>query len=266
MAHWISIPVSFEFRTTKVKWVAAGAEVVGWWKREDGVEDPQYVIAEITNSSHADRVKCPLSRLSGAERKLCLATLGDADADEAVKKLHAVVELPRFLHGHKTYIQDSELMKYSQPADAWILRDEFLHLDVMQKTALSFLNKWGRWKPWRNSVDIDELVQLKERVRQALTSGREAWLASNDAILPMARFRLRKTPYFRIRTDSCYQAIRIATTIDLLQQVKFKTCARVDCNAPFPVKSKHHKIYCSEQCAHLVSIRRTREEAARQQS
>ena len=50
----------------------------------------------------------------------------------------------------------------------------------------------------------------------------------------------------------------MTTTIDLLKQFEFRTCARPDCAKPFPVKSKHENDYCPQYCAHLESVRLVR--------
>jgi hypothetical protein len=155
-------------------------------------------------------------------------------------------------------MSDSELRKHSQPADGWDLRDDFLSLKADSEAALAILNRWGRWIPWRNYVDMAEISALQQAVRQALTSPAEIWFRSLYASPPMVNSRSTEFPYFVVLTDACEAAIRTTTTIDLLKKLKFKSCARPDCPMVFPVTSKHERNYCTQYCAHLESVRRAR--------
>jgi len=102
------------------------------------------------------------------------------------------------------------------------------------------------------------MIRLQETVREALTSAPKKWFAGHDAFPPMVHSRLAKYPFFCLLTDACQHAIRMTVTIDLLRRLTFKTCARRDCGLPFPVTSKHRREYCSQYCAHLESVRRSR--------
>jgi hypothetical protein len=258
MAHVIQLPISFEFRTTKVQWEEARARVTGWRNQQGETKDPVQLTAGITSSGKKKIITFPLSRLPDKERKQCLATHGKRHSDEAVKEICSGLELPYFVHDSKTYIADSELRKHSHPADAWQLRDDFLSLKTDSEEALAILNRWGRWIPWRNYVDMAEIIALQRAVRQALTSPAEIWFRSLYASPPMVNSRSSEFPYFVMVTDACEAAIRTTTTMDLLRQLKFKTCARPDCDKPFPVTSKHERNYCTQYCAHLESVRRSR--------
>jgi len=183
---------------------------------------------------------------------------GKRNSDEVVREICSNLELQYFVHDHKTYIRDSELRKVSRPADAWQLRDDLLKLKPGTAAALNMLNKWGRWISHRNSVDLAEIMSLQRAVRQGLTSPAKNWLQSSDAHVPSANSRSSDFPYFVALTDSCKTAIRAATTIDLLQELRFKTCARPDCGVPFQVTTKHERNYCRQYCAHLESVRRAR--------
>jgi hypothetical protein len=262
MAQQILIPVSFEFRTTRIEWVASRAHVIGWRKAKD-VPGDTFLVAASANSGITGRFAFPVERLPEDHRKRSLATLGKRNADAAVEEICSDLELTRFTHTHKADFNQSILRKHSQQADAWQLRDEFLRLNVDDSEAtLSFLKKWGRWRALPNSVDPTQIGELQRRVRQALTSSPEQWFASNWASPPTPQARSKTFPYFTIRTDSCHEAICMTTTIDLLRQLKFKSCARPDCALPFRVESKHERRYCTQYCAHLESVRRSRNAAA----
>jgi hypothetical protein len=257
MAQMIQIPVSFEFRSTKVRWTEARANVTGWWK-QDGREDPARLIAEIAAGGEKKTITFPLTRLPDEQRKQCLTTIGGSHADEAVREICSALELPYFFHDHKTYIEDSELVMHSQSADPWFMREHFLRFKPDCNAAIAFLNDWGRWREFRNFTDLSETIDLQQAVREALTSSPEKWFASRYAFPTMKRSSSPEYPYFTMLTDACQVAIRMTTTIDLLRQVKFKTCARRDCGLPFPVTSNHKRDYCSQYCGHLESVRRKR--------
>jgi len=257
VAQIIQIPVSFEFRTTKVLWTQASAHVVGWSKKQDE-EDPVHLIAEVASSVGKKITTLSLSKLADEERKQCIATIGKRDADEAVKEICSASEFLYFVHDRPTYIEDSELVMHSQPADPWLMREDFLRLKPDRETAMAFLNKWGRWRSFRALADLSEIIDLQRAVREALTSSPKKWFADLYAFPIMKRSRSAKHPYFTMLTDACQVAIRMTTTIDLLRQLKFKTCARRDCGIPFPVTSNHKRDYCSQYCGHLESVRRNR--------
>ena len=216
------------FRTTKVEWEEACGNVIGWWNQQGSTKEPLQLVAEIASAGEKKTVTFPLSRLPDNEREQCRARLGKHHSDEAVKEICSGLELRYFVHNRKTYIKDSELRKHSHPADAWQLRDDFLSLKTDSEAALAILNKWGRWIPWRNYVDMAEIIALQRAVRHALTSPAEIWFRSLYASPPMVNSRSSESPYFVILTDACEAAIRTTTTIDLLRKLKFKTCARPD--------------------------------------
>jgi hypothetical protein len=254
MAHIVQIPISFEFRKAKILWEESPASVIGW---HTGVseKEPLHLIAKLRRGGPRSKIAIPLDKLPERERKLCLATVGKRHSDEMVKEICSSLELPYFAHGCETYF-GKEVRKHSLPDDAWQLRDEFLSLKGDPKKTISFLNRWGRWKSL-SYVDPSEIAHLQVAVRAALTEAPDKWF-STVAFPTMVNSHSAQFPYFTMLTDKCEVAIRMATTIDLLQRVEFKTCARPDCAKPFPVKSKRKRDYCTQYCAHLESVRRAR--------
>ena len=256
MAQIVQIPLSFEFRTAKIPWEEAHASVIGWRNANASQQEPLHCIAQLRRAGKEHRIAISLSMLPKRERKQCLATLGKRHSDEMVKEICSSLELPYFVHNCKPYFGD-ELRKRSLPDDAWQLRDEFLSLKGDAKNTISFLNRWGRWVPLRNYVGTSEITDLQVAVRAALTEAPDKWF-STVGFPTMVNSRSAQFPYFTMLTDACEVAIRMATTIDLLQQIEFRTCARPDCAKPFPVKSKRKRDYCTQYCAHLESVRRGR--------
>lgn len=61
-----------------------------------------------------------------------------------------------------------------------------------------------------------------------------------------------------IETSDVVSAILSTIEIDHLRGAKFGVCARRDCPQFFEITSRHSRKYCSQYCAHLESVRRTR--------
>jgi len=47
--------------------------------------------------------------------------------------------------------------------------------------------------------------------------------------------------------------------VDLLRGAAIRNCARKDCGIPFPVISGHQRKFCDWSCAHVVAVRKARE-------
>jgi hypothetical protein len=258
VAQTFHIPFVFEFRRVDVRWVQASAQIIQWRRHEDGTVDPLHLIAEIEGDVGKYQIGLPVRYLPEGERKRCVASAGRRDADEVLRRVCSSVRIAGFTHNRKTYIGESDIIKHSVPADVLEMWKDFVRLKADAESALDFLNSWGRWVPLKNFVALSELLELQEDVRHAVTVSSARWLSSPLSDLPRARSRSTEVPHFRILTDACEVAIRMATTIHLLRGIKFRICARPDCAAPFPVESKRNQTYCQKYCAHLESVRRGR--------
>jgi hypothetical protein len=184
-----------------------------------------------------------------------LATLGKSNADVQLNQICSDFELRFLHHAGELPLSSSEIKKIAQPADAWVMRRDFLRVKTGQSFE-GFLNKWGRWKQIGHYVEEEELVELQKRVREALTSPPDKWLSS-----AYARIKGSGTAGipFTMLTDECYTAICTTTTFDLMRKLKFKRCSLSGCGAPYEVKS--NKTFCSQACAHLYSVRKSRKAA-----
>jgi hypothetical protein len=259
---FITIPLSFEFKTTKVQWAKSYARIKGWWKRPDGTVDGENLVAEVPNADTVKTVQFPFERLPDKEWEQCVAKLSDdgtleriCDAD--VEQVCSAFEPQLLVRSDRTYdIRYAAPTKPSQPADAWEMRKEFLRLKLDCEKAIAFLNKWGSWD-FREYALLSEMVDLQQAVLGALTSPPELWF-SKDYSIPPTLYRRSQKPYFTILTDKCEIAIRMTVTSDLLRGAEFKRCARRDCEMPFEVTSKHSRDYCRAYCSHLESVRRKR--------
>lgn len=257
MAHIVQIPVSFEFRTAKIQWEETRAEVVGWRDDSPDQKTALHLIADVQRAGQKSTISIPLAKLPEQQRKECLSAIGKAHRHQLVREICSSLELLYFVHNRKTHFPNEELRKSTSPADAWVMRDEFFSLKGSDEKTLTFLNSWGRWAGLRNYVDFTEIANLQKEVRNALTNSPDEWF-STLAFPAMVNSRSPQFPFFTLLTDACQVAIRMATTIDLLQQIEFRTCARSDCGKPFAIKSKRKRDYCSQYCGHLESVRRGR--------
>src|SRR5208283_179242 len=253
----IQIPVAFEFRTTPAKWEAVPVGITGWWRRDDGTVDSRHLKAAVRTSFGVRSFKFPLASLPEEQEELCTdAFLESESSDNRVYEICYSFRRMLLVCSGKTNVTDSYLTKHGSPADAWQLRGEFLRTTLDYAGAVAFLNGWGPWS-YADYVELSDLVRLQKSVREALTGSAAKWLKSSESFPSLWR-RIPEYPYFALRTNICRDAIRMTVTIDLLKKLKFKTCARRDCDLPFPIQSKHKRKYCTQYCAHLESVRRNR--------
>ncbi|MBA3913440.1 MAG: hypothetical protein H0X25_06220 [Acidobacteriales bacterium] len=222
------------------------------WRRD---LPPQSVISSLT---------FPLEGLPESEWDQCVEALESGDdpdeIDDRIRNICCRFEL-RFLvpFGSESYVPTPELAKQFPLADAWEMRGDFLRLECQYESTIAFLRKWGEWD--RGYVQLDEIRNLQKRIRVALTSPAESWFEDSLSVpgLSFPQKRIPHYPFFTIRTTSCKAALCITVTSDLLRGVKFGLCARPDCPQPvFARESNHDRVFCSQYCGHLESVRRNR--------
>lgn len=142
--------------------------------------------------------------------------------------------------------------------DPWEMRREFFKCKPTTEDFVRFLNRWGRWDYSDGAIPLYQLVEYQKECMQALTQAPELWLKESGFFFLQ---RMTRAPYFALDIDDCRRAIAAAITIDLLREIEFKLCARKDCGVPFEIRSKHERMYCTQRCAHLESVRKSRREA-----
>lgn len=135
-------------------------------------------------------------------------------------------------------------------ADAWQMRDEFLRTQPSNEGFLAFFQEWGQWSN-EEFVQLDELASLQSAVREAMSA------TDSDYLSPPVLSSKPSYPYFAMDTDEADVALRMTMTIDLLNDVKFKTCARRDCGRLY-AQSRRDRTFCSRECAHIEAVRRSR--------
>jgi hypothetical protein len=151
--------------------------------------------------------------------------------------------------------------------NAWTMRDEFFHLHRNDNDALlKFLNRWGWWRSWESfdssvAETAASIWDLQQIFRSAVSGTLGTWLNdSRNEFFPMIVRPQSGFPPYLLSLRSCELAIRATITIDLLQRVEFRICARRDCRAPYAIESGHARKYCTQYCGHLVSVRKNRRE------
>lgn len=265
MARRIQLPVEFEFEVEQIsyvrgairlqKWAAYGLRVAISAPREFAGEydipvSPEYFPASV--KEQLGRPGRPLNLAGKPGRPLNPAVAGQ-DID---------VLLCVYPDGCDLYHPPKK-----KTIDPWRLRHDFLHLKHSPDALLAFLNLYGRWShstyprysmeggPWPTLLFELEMWEEQAKIRRSLGGDRGEWLQKSGL-----GFSARsKFPYFVQTVGTCSGAIHTSISIDFLRRVPFRICKRSDCGEPFAADRKG-KQYCSQYCAHLVSVRRTRRE------
>jgi hypothetical protein len=264
MQKGISLP--FEVVAATVHWEKASAHIKGWYRRADGDLLSEYLLAEVTTSNgNVKSIPYPIAWIPENESRYCIPTLFEDGSyvrieDVEVEQICSAFEPELLFFDGTNAIGGKGPKGQPQPPDAWDMREEFLQLKVGWKEVIAFLNKWGRWDS-REYAYLSDIEQLQRVLFDALVSPPELWFATGDSVPPPIWYRRPKPPYFTIRTDRCQLALRMTVTIDLLNQTKFKRCARPDCGMLFKVQTNHKRDYCLAYCSHLESVRRKRKAA-----
>jgi hypothetical protein len=155
------------------------------------------------------------------------------------------------------------------PIDPWQLRDIFLSYSPDEWK--SFVYMAGYFGTFRLSKT--DFVEWQALLREALTRPPSEWRKLESTFdlrkvvrlfspLPITLELETQTPTARIRIGQSLQAMIATIQLDILQGARFQYCARIDCTAPpFKLESRHERIYCSSDCAHLVAVRNSRASA-----
>jgi hypothetical protein len=173
--------------------------------------------------------------------------------------------------------------------------DDFMSLKT-ESDFINFLNQVGRFSSldqvekgqgWR----LRELIACQtffaelakhppeswnERAKRSVLNDSYAGRAILNAIVMSTRytieFRWTGSPAWNgaqhialIETKDVLATIVATIQIDHLRGAKFGICARADCPRFFEITSRHIRKYCSYDCAHLETVRRSRQKAARKQ-
>ena len=171
-----------------------------------------------------------------------------------------------------------------KPSDPWTLRDRFLRLHRDEAELLEFLNMAGGWATPRGggvlidglpptpaeSRPVSEFWEWQDICRRLMTNPLAFWSdayphldqekkeALNDFTVRLQMTAENKQFQAITRVWGTLRLILLSIFIDLLNRAKFRQCARPDCFGIFQIETRHRRIYCSQYCGHLESIRRNR--------
>jgi hypothetical protein len=159
--------------------------------------------------------------------------------------------------------------------DSWEVRDEFLGLRHDQRDALrNFLRKTGAfcWLNQYRPIAESELWQFQAAIRQQLlkptVSENRTKLATEFEVAIHNRIQAHLmninvgledgTLVGEAEALNTFDAILSTIFIDGLRNLHFKVCARPDCATIYELTSRHKRKFCSYDCAHLMTVRRSR--------
>jgi hypothetical protein len=77
--------------------------------------------------------------------------------------------------------------------------------------------------------------------------------------LPMHIEWRRNKPFAVIETITAMELLIATTNLDMLKGGRWRVCELDTCRMPFPVLTEHDKKYCSWECAHVISSRKSRQ-------
>lgn len=288
MAQIVNIPLAFKFFPRKAKWRLRAVEIVGWAKdvRKRSLipyfGSPDCVTVEILEPASLGGLTGLYSMLHIERQYGSLknpAVLNWSDIPAELKVAATMVKDMNAIQGSAFNVLGGEPSEgeYGRAGDAWAMRREFLALQQDIWPLLEFLRKWGVWDEralgipnsksgkgasLENVVFPERIWELQDAYREALLRPPDEWLTKGVDPLKGA-YATPMYPHFVLEHSQCKLAIEATITIDLLRKVKFRKCKRPDCSEVFALESRHKKIYCSQPCAHLESVRKQRRAAAK---
>ncbi|WP_263382252.1 hypothetical protein [Granulicella arctica] len=278
MAHIIQVPFAIEFATEGRRWELFEAAVVGSARDLQPKPSGIFAMLPVTTDKFAVSLtpERPKMKLPAYLTLSPLYTINSYRHEEKISDyLTSKSEVNPIYSGNSTFeilVSFSAKKQPERERDPWKMREEFLSLPMRTTALAKFLNTWGRWDMsslWqiggseklgldRPLCIIPELIWDEQtRYKAALSGDAEEWLSRSSRI-PAPQRRMT-APFFAVRDDLCSSAIETTITMDKIAQVPYRLCARSDCGLIFKVESNHSRHFCSQSCAHLVSVRRGRE-------
>jgi len=201
--------------------------------------------------------------------------LSTDNGERVVSRRYVESELPMY--------QDDGQVCNRQSYDPWAVRDLFLE-QRSEEDFLKFLNQTGCFfRPKRLEPGLfgySAMQEWQKLVRVFMKLRPENWSKYIDQLyrehhtfdVSMIGRVLRETrripteinwdrdkPSARMRLHDTVSALLTTIQLDHMRGVKYKFCARPDCRKPFRIRSAHNRIYCSQECGHLQSVRAVRE-------
>jgi len=300
MAHILNIPVQVHFQPWNTSWSVVTAQILGW---KSEFREPEPLTLTNSSLSHLtsgqvrllvsfNRPYSKLEGLSGGSEPMRTSKdfITDVQLPVLPKSLasrfgppgpDAVMPKKVKNQTYQILLADSPCVQNKQAVDATRLSNEFFALkkDNLEEL-LQFIRKWGRWDaahlfyPLKDDGQFRQpgspnfefvwpglVWEYRDACRDAIRKKPSAWLGSPQATINT--YQQSEPPYFLVKPCDCRQVIEVSITGAMLDKVEFGVCARSDCRRIFKKKSNHRRAYCSQYCAHLVSVRKGRRATAR---
>jgi hypothetical protein len=189
----------------------------------------------------------------------------------------AVVRDGKVVHPEKFVLKKGDPTR-GKIVDSRTVLEEFL-LDKTKQEWLDFLNSYGCFGaklPGASLWGYEEFqswqVVFKELI-QRHPSTWKGWFESVPTTTKLIRWALKRHTEFLtefrwrgnehslvIKANDILTAVIATVYLDHLRGANYKFCALSDCRKPFELTSKHDRIYCSQRCAHLQTVRKQREQ------
>lgn len=167
-------------------------------------------------------------------------------------------------------------IRNARPIDPWFLREEFLKAKT-ESDILEFLDEAGQWHhDWPSPGSIEDFAEWQQIIRKMLLLRPRQWGALGGRFDREKLEEVVELPQLinfswtdgglcaSVSVQGALEVLVLSVYIDHLRAVKFKICARPDCEQVFPLESKHKRKYCNWDCAHVEAVRRARRNARTQ--
>jgi hypothetical protein len=162
--------------------------------------------------------------------------------------------------------------------DGWELVRRFLTLrSEDEESILEFLIAHGQFRsPIQESrklppgyplvvfdqIPIHAFATIQDYMRRMLILGNATlpapWHRNEVQEYTIAFTESRSGSRAEVLVDGTFPSMLATIQFKLLQGANFKSCARKDCRLPFEVTSRHTRLFCSQYCAHITSLRQRR--------
>jgi hypothetical protein len=124
-----------------------------------------------------------------------------------------------------------------------------------------------RWFERRGYIDFSQFRELQQVLRKAAEVPVEKWGEASIRWFNVSLLKVELNFEEGHLTGECvaHPGVLACTAqlfFEKLSGAEYGWCARPDCSEYYRLESKHHRKYCSQECAHVVAVRAARERTA----
>jgi hypothetical protein len=109
----------------------------------------------------------------------------------------------------------------------------------------------------RTYLKWSDIRALQDVLKHAATAPVHTWISRLDKLVLSLRVNEEKLRFELEHSDASHLCLA-QIFLERFAGREFGWCERVDCGRFYTSKNKHRRNYCSERCAHLVAVRRSR--------